>query len=106
MASKIIRKQRSSAKINTDTHVVVVSRSNQNILAQVLEPKTLRPVFTANSYKLTGVKTEQATKVGDAVGQYLSKNSIDKISFNRSGYLYHGRIKAVAEAIRANKINF
>jgi large subunit ribosomal protein L18 len=106
MATRLIKKNRSFAKMNKDHHIVVVSRSNLNIMAQVLAPKTLKPLFTANSYKYTGNKTEQSTKVGEAVANYLNKNSIDIVSFNRNGYLYHGRVKAVAEKIREFNIKF
>jgi large subunit ribosomal protein L18 len=106
MATRLIKKNRVTAKINRDHHIVVVSRSNLNILAQVLEPKTLRPLFTANSYKFKGNKTEQATKVGASVADFLNKNKIETISFNRNGYLYHGRVKAVAEKMREEKIKF
>jgi large subunit ribosomal protein L18 len=106
MATRIIRKNRSMAKINTDRHIVTVYRSNKNMLAQVLEPKTLRPLFTANSYKMTGSKAEKSTKVGEAIADFLNKIEAKDISFNRNGYLYHGRVAAVADAIRSKNINF
>jgi large subunit ribosomal protein L18 len=106
MATRNIRKNRSMAKINTTKHIVTVFRSNQNILAQVLEPVTLRPLFTANSYKSKGTKTEKSSQVGKAIADFLSKNNISEISFNRNGYLYHGRVKTVADSMRDNKINF
>jgi large subunit ribosomal protein L18 len=106
MATRIIRKNRSTAKLNTTKHIVTVFRSNKNILAQVLEPLTLRPLFTTTSYKQTGTKSEKSTKVGQVVAEFLKKNNVTEISFNRNGYLYHGRVKAVAESMRANQINF
>lgn len=106
MATKQIKRGRTMAKINREHHIITVTRSNVNILAQVLEPKTLRPVYTATSLKLKGNKTEQAAAVGIEVAKYLKSNKIEKISFNRNGYIYHGRVKAVAEAIRKEEINF
>ncbi len=106
MATRQIKKNRTMAKINKNKHIVTVTRSNLNILAQVLEPVTLRPIFTATSSKLKGNKTEQAQNVGDQVAKFLNANKIEEISFNRNGYLYHGRVKALAEKIREDKIKF
>ncbi len=106
MATRSIKKNRSLSKLNRDMHIVTVFRSNLNILAQVLEPKTLKPLFTANSYKLKGNKTEQAAAVGKLTADYLNKNKIEAINFNRNGFLYHGRVKAVAEKMREENIKF
>jgi large subunit ribosomal protein L18 len=106
MATRQIKRNRTMAKINRNKHIVTVTRSNINILAQVLEPKTLRPLFTANSAKLTGNKTEQAKKVGSVVAKFLNDNKIEEISFNRNGFIYHGRIKALADQMREDKIKF
>jgi large subunit ribosomal protein L18 len=106
MATRQIKRNRTMAKINKDKHIVTVTRSNINILAQVLEPKTLRPLFTATSTKLKGNKTEQAQKVGSEVAKFLNDKKIEEISFNRNGYIYHGRVKALAEQMRQDKIKF
>ena len=106
MASRIIRKGRSSAKLNKSMHIVVVTKSNKNMLAQVLEPKTLRPLFTSNSYKMTGTKTEKSVKVGAEIAKFLNTNKVEEIGFNRNGFLYHGRVKALAETVRDNNIKF
>ncbi|MGL4759771.1 MAG: 50S ribosomal protein L18 [Patescibacteria group bacterium] len=106
MATRQIKRNRTMAKINRDKHIVTVTRSNLNISAQVLEPKTLRPIFTSTSSKLKGNKTEQAKKVGQEIAKYLNSNKVEVISFNRNGYIYHGRIKALADAMREDKIKF
>jgi large subunit ribosomal protein L18 len=106
MATRTIKKNRTFSKINKEKYIVTVYRSNLNILAQVLEAKTLRPLYTANSYKLTGNKTEQAVKIGEQVANFLTSIKVDEINFNRNGYLYHGRVKAVAEKMRELNIKF
>lgn len=106
MAIRSIKKRRVIKKLNKDKHIITVYRSNLNILAQVLEPKTLRPLCTFNSYKLKGNKTEQSIKVGDSLVEFLNKNKIEEVTFNRNGYLYHGRIKALAERVRELNIKF
>lgn len=99
------KKIRTKNKVNYNYPVVVVSRSNKNITAQVLEPITKQTLFTADSSKLKGItKTEKSAKVGEAVAKFLLSKKIDKAVFDRNGYLYHGRVKQVAETIKENKI--
>lgn len=51
-------------------------------------------------------KTEQAHELGARAAELLKEKGIDKIVFDRSGYLYHGRVKAAAEALRESGIKF
>jgi len=105
MSTRLVKRNRSKKKVNYDSHVVVVYRSNKNILAQVLEPKTKKTLATFNSYIETGTKTEKSEKIGKKVAEFLAKNKIESVFFDRNGFLYHGRIKALAESIRNNNIN-
>jgi large subunit ribosomal protein L18 len=101
MSTQSIRKNRTAKKITFNFPVVVVSKSNKNIVAQVIDNETRNITFTANSNKLTGkTKTEQSTAVGTVVAEFLKKNNVTQVVFNRNGNLYHGRIKAVADGIR------
>ncbi len=101
MSTQSIRKNRTAKKITFNFPVVVVSKSNKNIAAQVINHETRNIVFTANSNKLTGqTKTEQSTAVGSVVAEFLKKNNIPQVVFNRNGNLYHGRVKAVADGIK------
>jgi large subunit ribosomal protein L18 len=105
MANLKIKKQRSKAKINFNFPVVVVTRSNKNVMAQVLSDSTKQVVFTFNSNKITGqTKTDKSIEVGKKVADYLKNNNFNQVIFNRNGYIYHGRVKAVAETIRENGI--
>ena len=105
MSIHTTKQKRSKAKINYSLPVVVVTRSNKNVTAQVLEAKTKKTLFTANSYKLDKIsKTEKSAKVGAEVAKFLSSKKIDKVVFDRDGYLYHGRIKQIAESIKENNI--
>ncbi len=99
------KKARSKNKISYNEHVLVVSRSNRNILVQVLEPVTKKTLATFTSYKTEGMaKTDKSKKVGGEVAEFLSKNNINRLVFDRNGYIYHGRIKAILEEIRTKGI--
>jgi large subunit ribosomal protein L18 len=101
MSTQSIRKNRTAKKITFNHPVIVVSRSNKNIVAQVIDCDTRNIVFTANSNKISGkTKTEKATTVASMTAEYLKKNNIAQVVFNRNGYLYHGRVKALADGIR------
>lgn len=104
MASRNLRKLRAKKKINFDKHVLTVYRSNKNILAQVLAPKTKQCIFSTNSQKLSGSKTEKSIAVGKIVSQFLKEKNINSLSFYRNGYLYHGRVKALVDSVREEGI--
>jgi large subunit ribosomal protein L18 len=104
MSTQEIRKNRTLQKITYNFPVVVVTRSNANISAQVVDPNTRLVVFTSNSNKATKSKSEKSVTVGSEIATFLKKGSYAKATFNRNGYLYHGRIKELAEAIRAGGI--
>lgn len=105
MATRDIKKNRSKKKVNRDKHVLVVFRSNKNILGQVIEPKTNKTLFTVTSNNMDkGTKTEKAIKVGEEIAKELTKKKIKEVTFDRNGYIYHGRIKAMVDAVRDNKI--
>jgi large subunit ribosomal protein L18 len=105
MATLEVRKKRSKVKINYDYPVVVISRSNNHIMAQLLEPVTKKTLFTVTSQKLgTMPKTEKSTMVGKEVAEKLKAMKIEEVLFDRNGYRYHGRVKALADGIRDNGI--
>jgi large subunit ribosomal protein L18 len=101
MSTQEIRKNRTLIKISYNFPVVVVTRSNANISAQVIDPNTRLVIFTANSNKLDkAIKSDKSSKVGVEIANFLKKAGFTKATFNRNGYLYHGRILQLAESIR------
>lgn len=105
MPIRQIRRLRTKKKLNYNHPVILVFRSNQNISAQLLEPVTKKILFTINSSKIkTGNKTEKAVAVGKEVAKKLKDMKYDRVLFDRNGFIYHGRIKAVADSIREEKI--
>lgn len=85
-----------------------VFRSNKHIYAQVIDDlssKTLAAASTV-SEKLGGQKTESAKKVGEAIARVCKEKGIEKVVFDRNGFLYHGRVQAVAEGAREGGLQF
>jgi large subunit ribosomal protein L18 len=88
---------------------LVVFRSNRGIEAQLvddLDGKTLAGASWLHLKKLKGSKTEQAAEVGKLLAQNAKNAEIETVVFDRGGYLYHGRVKALAEAARQGGLKF
>ena len=83
-----------------------VYRSNTNIYAQIIDDENGVTLASASSMKMKGNNTEIAAKVGEAVAKEAKKAKITKVVFDRGGYLYHGRVAALADAARANGLEF
>ena len=88
-----------------------VFRSNKQIYAQIIDDETKTTLVSASSLdkdlKITnGSNVEAAKVVGKAIAEKATKAKITKVVFDRGGYLYHGRVKALAEAARENGLEF
>jgi large subunit ribosomal protein L18 len=88
---------------------LVVTRSNRGIVAQLVDDASGRTVASASwlqvkSFK--GNKTAQAAEVGKLLAQKAKDATIDGAVFDRGGYLYHGRVKALADAAREGGLKF
>ena len=89
---------------------LVVFRSNKGVSAQLVDDlsgKTLAGaswVGLKKSFK--GSKTEQAAEVGKLLAEAAKKAGIEDVVFDRAGYLYHGRIKALADGAREGGLDF
>ena len=83
-----------------------VYRSNTNIYAQIIDDENGVTLASASSMKMKGNNTEVATTVGEAIAKEAKKAKITKVVFDRGGYLYHGRVKALADAARENGLEF
>ena len=87
-----------------------VFRSNRGIEAQLiddLEAKTVAAASWLNLKKsFKGNKTDQANEVGKLLAANAKKAGVETVVFDRGGYLYHGRVKALAEGAREGGLNF
>jgi large subunit ribosomal protein L18 len=80
-----------------------VFRSNKQIYAQIIDDSTGKTLISASSFNnktAKGTKVQQAAVVGKEVAQKAIKAGIDKAVFDRNGYLYHGRVKSLADSAR------
>ena len=108
--SKTERRQRIKNRIRkivggTDTRPrLSVFRSNKEIYAQIINDVDGKTLAAASSrdkdIKASGTKSEVAALVGKAVAEKALKAGVETISFDRGGYLYHGRVKSLAEGAR------
>lgn len=88
-----------------------VFRSNKEIYAQIVDDVTGKTISAASSRdkdisSAKGTKTEVASMVGKSVGEKAIKAGIESISFDRGGYLYHGRVKSLADGAREAGLKF
>ena len=84
-----------------------VFRSNKQIYVQVIDDKEQKTLVAASSLGLEKCnKSEQAAKVGELVAKKAIEAGITAVVFDRNGYLYHGRVKAVADAARNAGLKF
>ena len=83
-----------------------IYRSNKNIYAQIIDDEKGVTLAQSSSMKFKGNNAEVAAKVGKAIAAEAKKKKISKVVFDRGGYLYHGRVKALAEAARENGLEF
>jgi len=89
-----------------------VFRSNKQISAQIIDDLTGKTLISASSLekeiaqKKGLKKTEQAKLVGKLIAEKARANGISSVVFDRNGYLYHGRIKSLAEAAREGGLKF
>ena len=110
---RLARHERVRNKVsgNTETPRLNVFRSNSNIFAQIIDDSEGKTLVSASSIDKelnlkNGGNIEAATKVGQLLATRAKKAKIKKVVFDRGGYLYHGRVKALAEAARENGLEF
>lgn len=87
-----------------------VYRSNKGIYAQIIDDNTGNTLVSASSiakdFSANGNKVDQSKAVGKAVAEKALAAGIKQVVFDRNGYLYHGRIKSLAEGAREAGLNF
>lgn len=98
---------RKRIKGSSDRPRLVVFRSNKAIYCQLIDDINGVTLASASSKDVkSGNKSEQASEVGKAIADKAKSSNIESVVFDRGGYLYHGRIKALAEGARENGLKF
>lgn len=114
---KVLRRQKIRYRIrknsvgSTDKPRLSVFRSNTEIYAQIIDDENGKTLTAASSKDkdITAQKvnkTEKSKLVGSAIARKAKDLGIEKVVFDRSGYLYHGRVKAVADGAREGGLQF
>ena len=90
---------------------LAVFRSINQIYAQVIDDSTGRTLAAASSMEAAvkgagGTKTERAQKVGSRIGDRAKDAGVERVVFDRAGFKYHGRIRALAEGARESGLEF
>ena len=86
-----------------------VFRSNKQIYVQIIDDREGRTLASAGSLgadAANGAKVEQAAVVGKMIAEKAKAAGIEQVVFDRNGYLYHGRVKTLAEAAREGGLKF
>ena len=110
---RIVRHERNRSNMSGTSEIprLCVFRSNKEIYAQIIDDETRTTLVSASSLEKdlkvkNGSNVEAAKVVGKALAERAKKAKITKVVFDRGGYLYHGRVKALAEAARENGLEF
>ncbi|MDR2139404.1 MAG: 50S ribosomal protein L18 [Tannerella sp.] len=105
---RIKKSVRSKVSGTAERPRLTVFRSNKQIYAQVIDDTAGKTLAAASSLKLTdkAPKKEIAAKVGEIIAKNAQEAGIQTVVFDRNGYLYHGRIKELADAARNGGLKF
>lgn len=105
-------KMRIRKKVNgtADKPRFTVFRSNKEIYAQLIDDVAGRTLASASSmekgFQKQGTKSDMAASVGKLIAERGKQAGIESVVFDRNGYLYHGRVKSLADSARENGLKF
>lgn len=105
---KIKKRIRSRVFGTPETPRMSVFRSNTDIYVQLIDDVHGKTLASANSKKITDKinKSEKSSIVGKAIAEKAQQIGVTKVVFDRNGYLYHGRVKSLAEGAREGGLKF
>ncbi len=108
MQSRLRRANKFRAKhAKKNIERLCVHKTSQHIYAQIISGCGTRTLAQASSLKTkNGSNVVAATKIGAKIAEAAKKAKVTKVAFDRSGFKYHGRIKALAEAAREGGLDF
>lgn len=111
---KIARRQRRSARVRSvvtgtaERPRLAVFRANQHMYAQLIDDVSGKTLAAASTVKdaAAGNKSEQSAAVGEKIAKKAIELNIKQVVFDRGGFKYHGRVKALADAARSAGLEF
>lgn len=114
MLKKVLNRLRRKAKVRaklsgtTSKPRLSIYRSNSNIYAQIIDDTTGKTLAASSDLKMKkeGTKVEMAKKVGADIASKAKGAKVKEVVFDRGGFAYHGRVKALAEGARENGLTF
>jgi large subunit ribosomal protein L18 len=107
--NRIKRRVRGKIQGTSECPRLSVFRSNKQIYAQIIDDRAGRTLAAAGSLgadEAKGAKLDQAAAVGKMIAEKAKAAGIETVVFDRNGYLYHGRVKTLAEAAREGGLKF
>jgi len=95
-------------KVNgtSDRPRLVIFRSLKHIYAQLVDDMAQRTLMTVTDQGIDGKKTEKSAEVGKRIAAKAKEAGVTRVVFDRGGYKYHGRVKAVADGAREGGLEF
>ncbi|TSC64889.1 MAG: 50S ribosomal protein L18 [Candidatus Doudnabacteria bacterium Gr01-1014_77] len=110
IAKRVRRHKRVRARMSGDAKRprLVVFRANQHIYAQIIDDASQKTIVASSSLELKtkGKKADQSAEVGTSIAKKALAKDISEVVFDRGGFKYHGRVKALADAARAAGLKF
>ena len=108
---RLLRNRDKLKRINVDRYRITVSKSLNNISAQIIDDRVNKTIVSASSnekkIRENKVKKMEMSKIiGETLAKRAVEKKITKVYFDRGGFKYHGRIKSLAEALRKNGLSF
>ena len=85
---------------------LVVYRSLKHIAAQLVDDDARKTLMAVTDSGIEGTKTQRATEVGKRIAARAKESGVSKVVFDRAGYRYHGRVKALADGAREGGLEF
>ena len=109
MTTRVIRHKRTKSRLKNSTRLRLnVYRSSKYIYAQLIDDSAQNTLVAVHSKSLNlkGTKHEQALAVGLEIAKLAVAKGVSEVVFDRGGYLYHGRVAAVADGARQGGLTF
>tara|TARA_Y100001970_G_scaffold294133_1_gene447382 strand:+ start:14635 stop:14988 length:354 start_codon:yes stop_codon:yes gene_type:complete len=108
---RIKRNRTKLKRVSMNRFRITVSKSLKNISAQIIDDKINKTIVSASSTekdmkKNKKNKTDLSIAIGEILAKRATEKKINKVYFDRGGYKYHGRVKALADSLRKNGLSF